>query len=50
MSRWVAHNGTFYCPDHPKLTARGKRYRAVEGTEPRCGICQKPMILKEPKE
>lgn len=45
MSRWGAHNGTYRCPDHPKLTARAKRYRATEGTPPRCGQCQKPMHL-----
>jgi hypothetical protein len=47
MSRWVAHNGTYRCPDHPKLTVRAKRFRAFEGTAPRCGICQKPMKLED---
>lgn len=45
MSRWVAHNGTYRCPEHPKLTARAKRYRAFDDTAPRCPTCREPMKL-----
>lgn len=47
MSRWAAHNDTFACPAHPKLTARAKRFRALEGTAPRCPTCGEPMKLKD---
>ena len=47
MSRWAAHNDTFHCVDHPRLTARAKRYRQVEGTAPRCPTCGNPMTIKD---